>query len=108
MTKLQSPTHTAVALHALRRHPDRIAFRPPDTEITYAAALDTIARMQAAMAARGVGRGSTVAVLSANRWETSRSATAATTPIRATCWRSPGTRARTPRATSRRPPTSRS
>jgi fatty-acyl-CoA synthase len=70
MTRLQSPTHTSVTLRALGRHPDRIAFRPPDAEITYAAALDTIARMQAAMAARGIGRGSTVAVLSANRWET--------------------------------------
>lgn len=67
---LTGPTHPSIALRALSRHPGRVAFRSGDTDISYAAALDTIGRMQAVMTARGIGRGSKVALLSANRWDT--------------------------------------
>jgi fatty-acyl-CoA synthase len=66
---LPGPTYPSIALRALARFPDRVAFRAGDVDVSYAAALDTIGRMQAAMSARGVGRGSVVAVLSANRWD---------------------------------------
>ena len=87
MSHLSGPTYAAIVLGALARHPGRVAFRSGDQDVSYRAAQGWIARMQSVMAARGVGRGGVVAVLSANRWETwcagiaAQSLGAAVTPL---------------------------
>ena len=69
MSQLSGPSYPSVALAALSRHGERVAFRRDGADVRYREALDWIGRMQAVMAARGVGRGGVVAVLSANRWD---------------------------------------
>lgn len=66
----QSPHAVSLALAALRRHPDRIAFQMGDTRVSYAQALDTMARAQAVLHGLGVGMGQCFGILSANRWDT--------------------------------------
>ena len=63
------PTSTRLILEALARHPQRIAFRSDGREVSYAATLDLIGRMQGVFARAGVGRGDVVAGLAANRFE---------------------------------------
>jgi fatty-acyl-CoA synthase len=53
----------------MKRFPDRAAFVQRAGTLTYGAALSQLAGLQSALAARGVGRGTTVAVLSPNRAE---------------------------------------
>ncbi len=61
-------TYGELVAEALRRHGDAIAFiDADDSETTYAQALDLFRRLRGALAARGVGRGSATAMLSANR-----------------------------------------
>ena len=72
---MQSPLHesatgTTMALRALARFPDRMAFVWDGGSLTYRGALDLIGRLQAAMAAAGMRKGQTVAFLSANSAET--------------------------------------
>ena len=54
-------------LRALKRFPERTAFAWDGGSMTYAGALDLVGRFQAALAGTGLGRGSRVALLSANR-----------------------------------------
>ncbi|WP_439814113.1 AMP-binding protein [Zavarzinia sp. CC-PAN008] len=54
-------------MRALRRHPDRVAFAWDGGQLTYAATLDLIGRMQRAFHAAGLRRGQRVGVLSGNR-----------------------------------------
>jgi len=61
------PTVSALMLRALRRYPDRAAFSWDGGELTYAQALDLVGRFQRVFAERGLSRGSTLAILSANR-----------------------------------------
>ena len=61
------PTVGGQALRALARYPDRVAFVSASGSLTYAAALDLIGRFQAVFAAKGLGRGDRIAVLTANR-----------------------------------------
>jgi fatty-acyl-CoA synthase len=61
------PTAGALVLRALRRFPDRIAFAWDGGTMTYAGAVDLIGRMQRVFIASGLSRGSTVAILTANR-----------------------------------------
>lgn len=61
------PTVGALMLRALRRYPDRRAFAWDGGELTYAQALELIGRFQRVFAERGLSRGSTLAVLAANR-----------------------------------------
>ncbi|MGE0723712.1 MAG: AMP-binding protein [Alphaproteobacteria bacterium] len=68
-TRAGGPTSAALAFRALRRHPSRIAFVGDGRAITYAAALDLIGRMQAAMVAAGLRRGMRIAILGGNRAE---------------------------------------
>ena len=63
------PTSTRLILEALARHPQRIAFRSDGREVSYAATLDLIGRMQGVFARAGVGRVDVVAGLAANRFE---------------------------------------
>ena len=75
MSAMQSPLHesatgTTMALRALARFPDRMAFVWDDGSLTYRAAYELIGRLQAAMAAAGLKKGQTVAFLSANSAET--------------------------------------
>ena len=63
------PTTASQAIRALSRFPDRIAFVSDSGRLTYRAALDMIARMQAVFAARQLGRGDRIAILTANRPE---------------------------------------
>lgn len=62
-------TFTDLTLTALRRWPDRVAFRQAGTEWTYAAVEDQIARLVALLGARGFGDGDGLGVLSPNRPE---------------------------------------
>ena len=60
----------ALAIHALSRHGDRVAFIDDDgTETTYAAARVKVGRLMTALAVAGVGPGSAVAGLGLNRSE---------------------------------------
>jgi acyl-CoA synthetase (AMP-forming)/AMP-acid ligase II len=67
---LEAPTGTTMVLRALARFPDRRAFVWDGGSLTYRGALDLIGRLQAAMAAAGLRKGQTVALLSANSAET--------------------------------------
>lgn len=58
-----------IALRALRRYPERLAFRSASGELTYAGTLELIGRLQHVLARRGVRRGDRVALLSSNRAE---------------------------------------
>lgn len=64
------PTFCALTLRALARYPQKIAFQSPSGRVTYSGVADMMGRMQAVLTAHGVRRGSMVALLSANRWET--------------------------------------
>jgi fatty-acyl-CoA synthase len=61
------PTTGEQMLRALRRYPERVAFAWDGGALTYGAALETIGRMQRVFAERGLGRGATLAILTANR-----------------------------------------
>lgn len=58
-----------LALRALARYPDRVAFSGTTGDLTYAAAADLIGRFQRVLATRGLGRGDRVALLSGNSAE---------------------------------------
>src|SRR5262245_5136748 len=66
----ESSTGTTMALRALARFPDRVAFVWDAGSFTYRGAYDLIGRLQAAMAAAGLKKGQTAAFLSANSAET--------------------------------------
>jgi acyl-CoA synthetase (AMP-forming)/AMP-acid ligase II len=88
---MQSPLHesatgTTMALRALARFPDRMAFVWDGGSLGYRGALDLIGRLQAAMAAAGVRKGQTVAFLSANSAEPGAPAS----PPWASGWSPPG------------------
>lgn len=62
----EGPTASSLVFRALRRHPERIAFSWAAGSLTYAAALDTIGRMQAVLSPTGA-KPLRAALLSANR-----------------------------------------
>jgi len=62
----QAPTVVTTTLRALARFPERRAFVWDDGVLSYRAAHDLIGRLQAAMAASGLRKGQTAALLSAN------------------------------------------
>jgi fatty-acyl-CoA synthase len=66
----EAPTGTSLILRALARFPDRTAFSWDGGALSYAATRDLIGRLQAAMAAAGLRKGQTMALLSANSAET--------------------------------------
>jgi len=66
----EAPTGTTMILRALARFPERRAFVWDGGSLTYRATLDLVGRLQAAMAAAGLAKGQTVALLSANSAET--------------------------------------
>lgn len=63
------PTVGKQALRALARYPERIAFVRDGEQMSYRAALDLVGRMQAVFAAKGLGRGDRLAILTSNRAE---------------------------------------
>ena len=65
-----APTATSMTLRALARFPDRTAFAWEGGSLSYAATLDLIGRLQAAMVAVGLRKGQTAAFLAANSAET--------------------------------------
>ncbi|HZQ76029.1 MAG TPA: AMP-binding protein [Acidimicrobiia bacterium] len=83
------PTMGGVALRALGRHPDRVAFSGPSGTLTYAGAADLIGRFQRALAGRGLTRGQRVALLGANRAESWCAAIAAQASGLAISWLHP-------------------
>ena len=66
----QAPTVVTMTLRALARFPDRRAFVWDGGSLTYGATHALIGRLQAGMAAAGLRKGQTVALLSANSAET--------------------------------------
>jgi fatty-acyl-CoA synthase len=70
-------TASAVIAEALGRYPGREAFVAGDRRLTYAECSEIVGRFMAAYAARGVGPGSGVAMLSPNRPESWLAAAAA-------------------------------
>ncbi|MEC9311542.1 MAG: AMP-binding protein, partial [Pseudomonadota bacterium] len=65
----ESPTDAALAIRALRRYPDRVAFRWDGGELTYRETEQLIAGLQVELQAMGVGPDHNVAILSSNRAE---------------------------------------
>lgn len=70
-------TPGALTLRALARYPDRPAFTWDGGELSYRATADLIGRLQVVFLDRGLRRGDRVALLSANRVETSCAGVAA-------------------------------
>jgi fatty-acyl-CoA synthase len=70
-------TVSAVIVEVLTRYPSREAFVAGDRRLTYAQSSEIVGRLMAAYAARGVGAGSSVAMLSPNRPESWLAAAAA-------------------------------
>jgi fatty-acyl-CoA synthase len=66
----QVPTFFALVLRALRKYPDRTAFRQGDLAIRYQDVIDFMGKVQAVLGSHGVGRGARVALLTENRYET--------------------------------------
>ena len=60
------PSIGTLALRALRRHPDRIAFVDDSGSLSYAATTDMIGRFQHVLAAHGLSAGDRLAVLAGN------------------------------------------
>jgi fatty-acyl-CoA synthase len=83
------PTLSSLALRAFARFPDRPAFCSEAGRVTCAAVADTVGRFQAVLAARGIGRGHRVALLSANRWESWAAGLAAQALGAVTTWLHP-------------------
>ncbi len=83
------PTIANLALRALRRHPERMAFVCEGTRLTYRAAHDLIGRMQAVMTADGLRRGQRVAILTANRPEAWCASVAANAAALSVTWLHP-------------------
>jgi len=70
MPTLHEPArYTDIVLAALRRFPDRVAFREDGREVTYARIADLLARWIAVLRRCGLERGEGVGVLSPNRHE---------------------------------------
>ncbi|MES2533689.1 MAG: acyl-CoA synthetase, partial [Pseudomonadota bacterium] len=63
----QAPTASALVFRALRRFPDRPAFTWDGGSLTYAGALDTIARFQSVFSSLQLHEPLRLALLSANR-----------------------------------------
>lgn len=70
MTLHSAPTIFSLTLRALKRYPERLAFKWGDHQLTYAATIKMIARMQAVLQAQGLKAGQRIALLTANRAET--------------------------------------
>lgn len=64
-----SPTDATLALRALRRYPDRVAFKWDGGQMTYAETYAMIAGIQAELKKLGVGLDHNVGILSSNRAE---------------------------------------
>ena len=70
MSALHEPArYTDLVLTALRRFPERVAFRQDGRELTYAQTADLLARWVTVLAGRGFAPGQGVGVLSPNRAE---------------------------------------
>lgn len=63
------PTDATLALRALERYPDRIAFVGDDMTMRYSEAAQLIGGIQAVLSRNGIDEGDCVAILSANRAE---------------------------------------
>ena len=75
-------TVSSVIVEVLSRYPSREAFVAGDRRLTYAKCSEIVGRLMAAYAARGVGAGSSVAMLSPNRPESWLAAAATTKVLR--------------------------
>ncbi len=84
-----SPTLGSLALRALAQYPRRTAFAWDGGSLCYAEVADRVARYQAAFAGAGIGKGSRVAFLSANRGETWCASMAASCSGAAITWLHP-------------------
>lgn len=64
------PTFFSLVLRALRKHPDRTAFRQGDLVVSYQDVVEFMAKVQGVVSSRGLRRGTRVALLTENRYET--------------------------------------
>ncbi|OYD68027.1 AMP-binding protein [Rhodococcus sp. OK302] len=62
-------TMGSLTIRALRRYPERLAFSWDGGRLSYAGAADLIGRYQHVLQRKGLGRGSTLAILAGNRAE---------------------------------------
>jgi fatty-acyl-CoA synthase len=67
MTIHFTPTLFALTLRALKRYPDRVAFKWDQGQLTYRQTVQLIGRLQAVLHQAGIKSGSRLALLSANR-----------------------------------------
>lgn len=84
-----APSFPSLAMRAFARHGDALAFQDGRGGVSHGAVLALLGRFQAVLAARGIGRGQRVALLSANRWESWVAGLAAQALGAATTWLHP-------------------
>ncbi len=83
------PTFFSLVLRALRRHPDRTAFRQGDVAVSYQHVIDFMGKVQAVLEAHKIIRGARIALLTENRYETWCASVAAQGLGVATSWLHP-------------------
>lgn len=66
----QPPTFFSLVLRALRRYPDRIAFRQGEVAVRYQDVIGFMGKVQAVLSSQGDRGGTRVALLTENRYET--------------------------------------
>lgn len=89
MTIYANPSFFSLALGALRRHPERIAFQWAGGQLTYRQTLQLIGRLQAVLQRQGIRAGTRLALLSSNRADMWCAAIAAQGLGAATTWLHP-------------------
>ena len=83
------PTYASLALRACARFSGRTAFRGESGAVSYAGVAEYVGRAQSVLAAKAIGRGQRIALLSTNRWETWCVGVAAQALGAATTWLHP-------------------
>ena len=83
------PTFFSLVLRALRKYPERTAFRQGELAVLYQDVIDFMGKAQAVLSSHGMRRGARVALLTENRYETWCASVAAQGLGAATSWLHP-------------------